>query len=258
MSAVKKFGKDGVVMTLKEITDLIGTRHDKAIKKIEKLSQEPSFGGVSILDIPTFNPDGSVNKYIETLVLNKKQAIAAAARLDNSMLMKVVDRLEELEEERVSVKVLGKIPTYPEALRQLAYSIEKTDNLQLENMKMSERVITLYHSEVSYSATQIAKDLGLSSASLFNQIMVDADVIFKTGKSYALKSSYTGKRFTEIKETEPDKEGKTYTSMKWTPKGKTWIFKNWNKALERMKPDTEKAYRKQVRDKDASIPKKKV
>ena len=76
---------------------MIGVEHNKAMEKVKKLAKEPSFGRVAILDTPTYNPDGSINKFIETYALNKKQAIAVGAKLNNSLLMRVIDRLEELE-----------------------------------------------------------------------------------------------------------------------------------------------------------------
>ena len=83
--------KNGVI-TLKEITDLIDVQHSKAMLKVEQLSKEPSFGEVSKFD--TFNLN---NVKVETYLLTKKQAIAVGAKLNNSLLMKVIDRLEELE-----------------------------------------------------------------------------------------------------------------------------------------------------------------
>jgi phage antirepressor YoqD-like protein len=72
--------------------------HHKAMKKILKLSEEPSFGGVSKMDIPTFNPDGTKNStVVRTLGLTRKQAISTGARLSNEMLMNVIDYLETLE-----------------------------------------------------------------------------------------------------------------------------------------------------------------
>lgn len=85
-----------VSITLKEITDLISARHDKAMIKVEALMLEPSFGSVSKMDIQYLSGKNT-SLTIQTYVFNKKQAIAVAARLDNSMLMKVIDRLEELE-----------------------------------------------------------------------------------------------------------------------------------------------------------------
>ena len=81
------------VITLKEITDLITTEHNKAMKVVEKLSLEPSFGTLEKI-ATVYNDKG---QEIHTYLLTKKQAIAVGAKLNNSLLMKVIDRLEELE-----------------------------------------------------------------------------------------------------------------------------------------------------------------
>lgn len=83
-----------VSITLKDLTDLINVQHSKAMEKVLKLSQHPSFGEVSKVD--TFNLNGVK---VETLLLNKKQAIAAGAKLNNGLLMKVIDKMEELQKE---------------------------------------------------------------------------------------------------------------------------------------------------------------
>lgn len=94
---LNQVSKNVGVITLKEITDLITVEHNKAMKVVEKLCFESSFGGVEKIATPTFNPNGSFNKNIDTYLLNKKQAIAVGAKLNNKLLMKVIDRLEELE-----------------------------------------------------------------------------------------------------------------------------------------------------------------
>ena len=85
------------VITLKEITDLITTEYNKAMKVVEKLSLEPSFGTVEKI-ATVYNDKG---QEIDTYLLTKKQAIAVGAKLNNSLLMKVIDRLEELENQNL-------------------------------------------------------------------------------------------------------------------------------------------------------------
>ena len=81
------------VITLKEITDLVSVEHNKAMKTVEKLSLENSFGTLEKI-ATVYNEKGQT---IPTYNLTKKQAIAVGAKLNNSLLMKVIDRLEELE-----------------------------------------------------------------------------------------------------------------------------------------------------------------
>ena len=97
------------VITLKEITDLIGARHNDAMKKVEELAQEDGFGTLRKTRI-VYNDKG---QEIDTYQLTKKQAIAVAARLNNTMLMKVINRLEELEKQKPQFQIPQ---TYSEAL----------------------------------------------------------------------------------------------------------------------------------------------
>ena len=85
-----------VIITLKEITDILEIRHDKAMLKVEKLALSPSFGAMSKIDI-VYNEQGQT---VPTYMLNKKQAIAVGAKLNNDLLMKVIDKVEELENEK--------------------------------------------------------------------------------------------------------------------------------------------------------------
>ena len=115
------------VITLKEITDLIDVRHDRAMQKVDELCLELSFGTVSKIDI-VYNDKGQT---IPTYLLTKKQAIAVGAKLNNTLLMKVIDKVEELEN-----KNNFQIPqTLSQALllaSQQAEQIEKQNQLILE------------------------------------------------------------------------------------------------------------------------------
>jgi phage antirepressor YoqD-like protein len=127
-----------VTMTLKDITDLVGVRHDKAIIKVLELEKEQGFGQVSRMDICIAKGNGATQT-ISTLVLNKKQAIAAAARLNNSALMMVVNRLEELEAANQAPHF--EIPqTLPDALR-LAAQLAEEKQQALEKIKIKDQLL---------------------------------------------------------------------------------------------------------------------
>lgn len=51
MNNLIETNKGDVVITLKEITDLIDVQHSKAMKKVMKLAEEPSFGVLAKMDI---------------------------------------------------------------------------------------------------------------------------------------------------------------------------------------------------------------
>jgi len=85
--------QNATTMTLKEITDLLEVEHNKAMHKVEKMAKDPEFGTVAKTDI-VYNDKGQT---IETYQLNKRQSIAAAARLNTALLMRIIDRWLELE-----------------------------------------------------------------------------------------------------------------------------------------------------------------
>ena len=97
--ALTTTGGNAKTMTLKEITDLLDVRHDKAMLKVAEMAKEPEFGTMSILDI-VYNDKGQTTK---TYQLNKRQSIAVAARLNTALLMRIVDRWQELEDRQHTI-----------------------------------------------------------------------------------------------------------------------------------------------------------
>ena len=127
--------KTGGVITLKEITDLINVQHSKAMLKVEQLAKEPSFGEVAKMDTLNLN-----NVKVETYLLNKKQAIAVGAKLNNSLLMKVIDRLEELENQHKPKSTLDLIIQSAQKMQELENIQSKQENriIMLEETKRLE------------------------------------------------------------------------------------------------------------------------
>jgi len=125
------------VITLKEITDLIDVRHNNAMRKVEELAKEEGFG--LLQKTCSKQKTGFGERDMETYIFTKKQAIAVGARLNNTMLMKVINRLEELEAKKA--KPTHTLPqSYSEALRQLADTVEQKDKLQLQVKEQQPKV----------------------------------------------------------------------------------------------------------------------
>jgi hypothetical protein len=120
--------EDETIITLKDLTDFIGVDHSKAMKKVEKLSEEPNFG--LLAKTATINLNGLK---VETYLLTKKQAIAVGAKLNNALLMKVIDKMEELEKERQSQTI--QLPTNPMEILSLTYEALKNTNMELSEVK---------------------------------------------------------------------------------------------------------------------------
>ena len=124
MKGMNIFTGESLSMTLKEITDLLGVRHNNAVPKVIKMSEESSFGPLLKTSI-AYNDSGQT---IDTYSFDKRQSLAVAAKLNTALLMRVIDRWQELEQ-GVSLNLPK---TLPEALRAYADQVDKTAKLALE------------------------------------------------------------------------------------------------------------------------------
>ena len=73
------------------------------------------------------------------IYLQKKQAIAVGAKLNNSLLMKVIDRLEELESQNKPKTELDLIIQSAQAMQQIQ-KVQDSQNQRLEHIESSFRI----------------------------------------------------------------------------------------------------------------------
>ena len=139
--------KAEVVITLKDITDLLDVQHSKAMIKVESLALEPSFGWVSKMDFQ-YKSGKNTTQTIQTYSLTKRQAIAVGAKLNNALLMKLIDRLEELETPKKQM-------TYIETLEALVISEKAKEEARAEAKYLQ---ITLDKSEEYASIKKMEKE----------------------------------------------------------------------------------------------------
>ncbi len=220
---IKSSQNTEVTITLKDLTDLISVEHNKAMKQVEKLAQEPSFGGVEKMATPTYNPNGSFNRNIGTYLLNKKQAIAVGAKLNNALLMKVIDRLEELESQKPKIQLPSKIELAQMVIeaetkvQQLSHTIQEKDKVILAvadlNIKAGNVTIADFSKNLAIE--------GLGRNNLFSWLKARNFVMMNT----APYQPYVERGYFVRKPSEKKINGEVrYTTM-LTPKGTVWLTK---------------------------------
>lgn len=198
-------------MSLKEITDLIGVRHDKACLKVLSMAEEPEFGTVSITDI-VYNDKGQT---IQTYMLDKRQSVAVAAKLNTALLMRVIDRWQELESKQAAPQF--NIPqTLPEALRLAA---DLADQLAIAAPKVAVYEL-LADRKGDVSTTIVAKELGTTAIKL-NRFLRDSGV--KWLNADLPKAGYES-WFNVVADV---KNGHEFTQCLVTPDGQIGIAKLW-------------------------------
>ena len=156
-----------------------------------------------------------------------------------------MDRFEEMEN-----LLKQQVPSYTiedEIERALAWAKEKQnerllhnrDMLSLEIQNIGEQInklreewqklkvekdkTNLTHSDLTYNATQIAKELGFRSAKAFNEDLKNKGIQYKLNGTWVLKSKYADKGYMETKNGVAE-NGHVYYSGKWTGIGRDWLI----------------------------------
>ena len=202
-------GNQEYVITLKEITDLIGVEHNKAMRKVEELANEEGFGTLA-KTATVYNGKGQT---IDTYQFTKKQAIAVGARLNNAMLMKVINRLEELE-----IKSSFQIPqTYSEALMLAAKQAEQIEQ-QTALIELQKPKVEFYEAVTGSSDTidisSVAKVLnikGFGRNNLF-EFLRDKNILMQNNQPFQTFVDRGYFRVIESKYNKPD--GSSHINLK--------------------------------------------
>lgn len=154
----------------------------------------------------------------------------------NEAGMKIRKYFIEVEKQSNSFQVPQ---TLSEALLLASKQAEIIENQAKSIENKSQTIKNVVHSGNTYTASQVAKDMpNPISATLLNKMLCEAGVLFWQNGTWQLYSKYANHNLTEIKETNPTKEGKTYQNLRWTALGKSWIFKNWTEIKQRVSKDT--------------------
>jgi len=100
----------------------------------------------------------------------------------------------------------------------------KVVSLQTENKALEITNSMLIHTNKLYTATEIAKELGLSSANILNKKLEDLKIQYKTNDCWVLNSRYSQMGYTSTKQQILD-NGKIVYDRKFTQKGREFLLK---------------------------------
>lgn len=89
----------------------------------------------------------------------------------------------------------------------------------------------LMHVNKTYTATEIAKELGLKSAIALNTALLEKKVQFKQNGTWVLYSKYADLGYTEIKQNPLD-NGHIAYDRKWTQRGRKFVLELFGANVE--------------------------
>lgn len=109
-----------------------------------------------------------------------------------------------------------KLPaTYKEALLELVKTIEEKERVEEEKQR-------LIHNNKTYTATEIAKELGFRSAVAFNKYLAEKKIQYKVNNTWVLSARYSECGYQSIKQIELD-TGMIVYDRRWTGLGRDWL-----------------------------------
>ena len=220
----------GPVVSSRIVAKELNRRHDNVKRDLEQILMSSN---VSTLIFPSNYKDSRGRKQKEYL-LTKDGFTLYMFNIQghNNFKMAYINKFNEMEN-----ALQNRLPgTYKEALIELLETVERNEQLELEN-NMQKQKIAEYEPKASYLDTilnnkslvtvgQIAKDYGMSDQAL-NKLLHKLKVQYKQSGQWLLYSNLHDKGYTHSSTTEIEhKDGSTSVRMntKWTQKGRLFIY----------------------------------
>lgn len=229
-------------MSSREIAELTGKRHDHVLRDCDNLNENYLKMGLPKIGEGYYTHPNTGSQQHREYRLTKIQTFDLMTGYNVELRIKVNRRWEQLETERQFGKF--KVPTtFREALLLAAQQQEeleaaqtKVQILESENEAQQEELKAIapladYTREVlqstsTFTATQIAKDLGMSAVTL-NAKLRRLGVQFYQSGQWFLTAKYQGRGYTDMRiakyvDSRTD-EVKTSQSLVWTERGRLFI-----------------------------------
>lgn len=123
--------------------------------------------------------------------------------------------------------------TYLEALQAQVETVKKLEAQWLLLETATRTIDKLTHVGKLYTATEIAKELGLRSATELNIALEKKSIQYKLNGTWVLRSWFADKGYTSIKQMELE-NGKVIYDRKWTQLGREFLINKFNSEEPKM------------------------
>lgn len=129
--------------------------------------------------------------------------------------------------QKIQQKTLSLPQTYLEALKALTIEVENRQQLE-------KKVNLLTHASKLYTTSEIAKEIGLKSATALNSKLNDDGVQYKQNGTWLMYSKYSERGYVSIKQQVLD-SGKIIYDRKWTGVGRDFILNKYSLEVKNEK-----------------------
>lgn len=157
------------------------------------------------------------------LTLNQsKQILMRESKFVRKHMIAYIEKLENALKETLNPKqnlLLLIIQSATEVERAVALN-----KYELEYVKpLENKIAVLTHVNKLYTSTEIAKELGMTSAKALNQILAEKKIQYKVNNTWVLTAKYSNLGYESIKQNVLD-NGKVVYDRKFTQEGRDFII----------------------------------
>lgn len=146
-------------------------------------------------------PTGESSDYLLTIDFAKKLCMITETPKGEEVRQYFLD----IEKAYKKVVTIPQVPlTYLEALEAQIELVKKLESQGVQLETATKTIEKLTHVGKLYTATEIAKELGLRSAEQLNKELEEMNIQYKVNNTWVLRSWYADKGYTSIKQMELD------------------------------------------------------
>lgn len=184
-------------------------RHDNLLTIIrEEFEEEISL--LKIQESEYKNTRGKMFPMFNLTFNQAKQILMRESKFVRKAMIEYIDRLEN----QLNVK---QVPTtYLEALKEII-------KIEEEKVALQSKVAILTHVNKLYTSTEIAKELGMKSATELNRKLAELKVQYKVNNTWVLTAKYSNLGYESIKQTVLD-TGKVIYDRKFSQLGRNFVL----------------------------------
>lgn len=193
---------DEKTMTVREVAEVLGCKPDTVQKIAKKLEIE---GKITRIEI---RPDST-----HALMLNEEQVTIIKQNMvprDLALKSKVESAVTEIEKDEIIMKAMQ-------------YAQERYDAALARAVEAERKNAVLMHVRKTYTAGEIAKELGMRSAQELNLAMQEAGIQYKQNGTWIPRADYSEQGYFEIKQQELD-TGKVIYDRRITQTGREMLI----------------------------------
>lgn len=217
-----------MTMSSREIAELVQSKHSDVKRSAERLVA----AGVLTAPLAQFDFEHNGNVYQEYR-FNKRDSLVVVARLSPEFTAAVVDRWQELEEERnISVP-----RSLPEALRLAADLAEQKEQLTIQLAAAAPKVefVDRYCSASgALSFRQVAKLLKAKETE-FRLFLIENDIMYRLGGALTPRHQHIDAGRFEVKTGTSTTSNHAFSQARFTAKGVRWIGGLWAEHIAKGK-----------------------